>query len=519
MLARAAVDICGVAPDQAVLYTPLPSSLRDAVPMWKCIGTDQIIPLDRINDDYCDCDDGSDEPGTSACPNGWFYCHNEGHIPSYIRSSQVNDGVCEPACCDGSDETDGKTVCPNVCAAMNKEMQARLANERKVHRRGAKVRQGYVGKFVKDKAATTAECARIGTELRAAELNQHALREAMESAEELSSGREQRKRASPLYESIETRNEAIAALRDNVDAVAGELMAVGRMLERVIKDEKELEGVQSAYKIWLGRTFDGDDERERSLQEKVDIMLQKLEFSREDLTTLVEQDTLALLDGAPNLGSNATEPQSPMLDIAAYLPDTAVPLYRRIVAWILDMLLKLGLISHAQVPDYSGGLRAARDAHEKSQQHTRDLRVALDDQEVRLRKLDTHVGRDGEFYALHGECIKTDTGDYTYELCFGESTAQISNNDQYTFNLGRFSGFDTAYPLDDNRRYLTLFYKDGQSCWNGPPRSTKVTLECGERNELVDVYEAEKCAYTMHAKTPAVCFPKPPADGVVHNEL
>lgn len=47
-----------------------------------------------MNDDYCDCLDGSDEPGTSACPDMKFYCLNVGHEGVFIHSSYVNDMVC-----------------------------------------------------------------------------------------------------------------------------------------------------------------------------------------------------------------------------------------------------------------------------------------------------------------------------------------------------------------------------------------------------------------------------------------
>jgi protein kinase C substrate 80K-H len=64
--------------------------------VFTCLDGSRTIPHSAINDDYCDCPDGSDEPGTSACENSSvrFYCRNEGHVPGSVKVSRVNDGIC-----------------------------------------------------------------------------------------------------------------------------------------------------------------------------------------------------------------------------------------------------------------------------------------------------------------------------------------------------------------------------------------------------------------------------------------
>ncbi|KAB2619821.1 glucosidase 2 subunit beta-like [Pyrus ussuriensis x Pyrus communis] len=108
----------------------------------KCKDGTKKFSRAQLNDDFCDCPDGTDEPGTSACPAGKFYCRNVGHAPLLIFSSRVNDGLCD--CCDGSDEYDGQVKCPNTCWEAGKAARDKLKKKIATYQEGVVIRKQEV---------------------------------------------------------------------------------------------------------------------------------------------------------------------------------------------------------------------------------------------------------------------------------------------------------------------------------------------------------------------------------------
>lgn len=110
--------------------------------MFTCADGTRIKKL-WVNDDFCDCADGSDETRTSACsPRGQFLCPDPARgmvLALAVPSSRVHDGVCD--CCDGSDER-AANRCEDTCASLRRQHE----QQEETARAGRRIRQAqYVG--------------------------------------------------------------------------------------------------------------------------------------------------------------------------------------------------------------------------------------------------------------------------------------------------------------------------------------------------------------------------------------
>lgn len=123
----------GVPPFLAEKYE---QSINSNSNTFTCFDGSKTIGLSEFNNNYCDCSDCSDEPGSPATslspamtskaetPNGAatfnsFYCQNPGYVPSLIPRWSVGDGICD--CCDGADEVfNNHSRCVNTCAKLEK---------------------------------------------------------------------------------------------------------------------------------------------------------------------------------------------------------------------------------------------------------------------------------------------------------------------------------------------------------------------------------------------------------------
>uniref|UniRef100_A0A0K8T5A3 Glucosidase 2 subunit beta n=1 Tax=Lygus hesperus TaxID=30085 RepID=A0A0K8T5A3_LYGHE len=512
----------GVRPNVATFYDPS----KDFV----CFDGLVTIPFSQVNDDYCDCNDGSDEPGTSACSNGWFHCMNSGYLETQIQTSRVNDGICD--CCDGSDEY-VSNQCQNTCSLLNEMARARAEARAKILREGNDMRlklieQAKQIRLQKEERLKKLEDERVEAEkLKDSAESQKRFAEEVEDAGlQVYRAQEEKARIAKLEkekeEAWKEAHDAFVNLDSNQNNILDlEEIQVKQTFDQnkdgqVSNDEinwfldlKDVEvneevfhnsvwpHVKPLYMIEKGLFLPPEPHQDEPLQnENLETPAEENLEKEDDSHYEEEPDTLDKQDDDDeegNLGEQEADGgQTGEGEVTPEHKESTEPVYDAFTTRLIE-----------EANEARTQFNSAQEALQNIEREMQQIK----------EKLDMDYGPEDEYSPLDGQCFTFTDREYTYKLCPFNQVTQAPKSGGSETRLGSWSSWSTA---GDGP---AMIYDKGQSCWNGPQRSTKVFVECGSENVLYNVVEPNKCEYQMHFKTPAACKLATDEDKLGHDEL
>ena len=522
---------------------------------FTCISAPSIhLSIARLNDDFCDCPDGSDEPGTSACAHlsslspaslgstpsedidttnvlPGFYCKNKGHRPSYIPFTTVNDGVCDyELCCDGSDEWAkvGGVKCEDRCKEIGKEWKKQDEQRQKSLSNAAKRRKEIVADADKLRKEVEDRIKSLRTEIQGGEIMVKGLESDLAEAE-----RQERSKVVKSPKGLSKMGLLAQLARDRIEELRESLVEVRSQRDTGKARIAELEGILSTFKDEYNPNFNdegvkravrswedyaarekstiGDDAHDRDLDEmiKPDSETGVISWSEWEEPEESDVDVRKYSSDAITM---STSDSIKVYKFEAYLPTSVRDWLDQKLRALRVILVENGILAATRSPDgESKELEDARNALKASQDSLNEKNRQLT---THQEDLETNYGVDDVFRALKGQCVSKDSGEYTYELCWLDKTKQKSKKGGSQTTMGNFVSIDKIIVDDEvppdgkglgSGERVALRYENGQHCWNGPNRSTLVVLACAEKDEVWKVTEEEKCVYRMEVGTPAVC--------------
>ncbi|GAB7364574.1 hypothetical protein MBLNU230_g5381t1 [Neophaeotheca triangularis] len=525
----------GVSPEFAKFYKD-PNT-------FACISNPSIsFPLSKVNDDYCDCPDGSDEPGTSACsyisPRSphtpadhtggnkvnstlalpGFYCKNKGHIPAYVPLTNVNDGICDyEQCCDGSEEwgSVGGVKCVDKCEEIGKEWRKQDEARQKSLGNAGRKRKELVVEAARLKKEVEDRLQSLGTEVEGAELK-------VKQAEGELAEVERKEKSRMVKGSVSEKAGKVGVL---VGLGQQRTLELRESLQRV-RDERdqgrqhlqELEGILSTFKEEYNPNFN-DEGVKRAVRAWEDYAArdkgpQPDAAHDRDLDAITKSDKENGLDWEQF--EEAEEDDTAVLyAFENYLPPTVRDWVDAKLRDLRALLIDNGILADSgSSTSSSGDSKATKEARDRLKSAEKDLEKLRKDLKTHTEDRDKDYGADDVFRALKDTCIQKDSGEYTYELCFLGKTSQKPKKGGGNTNMGAFVRLETVTVDEDlpvngkgvgAGERIAMKHENGQHCWNGPNRSTQVVLACAEQNEIWKIMEEEKCVYRMEVGTPAVC--------------
>ncbi|KRY77745.1 Glucosidase 2 subunit beta [Trichinella pseudospiralis] len=527
----------GIPLDRKPLYDPSKN--------FKCLDGSASISFDWVNDDYCDCQDGSDEPGTAACPNGFFHCVNLAAESKNIHSSWVNDGICD--CCDGSDEWLGRVKCPNICVEIGRKMREELERKQAIQREGNAIRNQLVkeAEQMKTEKKSKLEAAMAEREaiqasydqarsklnliynsiikilkIRMKKLQKQRTKPEMlnykhgmvkpkffcmriyiifAEAKKLKKEEERKFKASAAFKTLDVNQDGKITtdemqLRKEFDVDEDGVVSVEEA-NIFLGNETEVEVDHFISHIWdsIEHTYKSEVEEDSHDEEKpaapaeesIAEIDSKLDYRDAEADDLDAKELLQDYENEESLEENIGKEEKEFnTDIFDSLPQEELPDDENI-SYSNETQRLIDLAQAARSEFY--------EIERKVSQLDSDIRDIED-------LLNQDFGPEDAFLPLNKQCFEIKDAEYTYKLCLFKDVYQISLNGDHRVHLGNWGRW-----LEKTGGKLKQIYENGMSCWNGPTRSATVIIQCGIENSLLSSSEPSICEYVLTFQSPAAC--------------
>nr|CAB3265164.1 glucosidase 2 subunit beta [Phallusia mammillata] len=498
----------GVSLTKKVLYDPAKE--------FTCFDGSQTIQFQFVNDDYCDCNDGSDEPGTSACPNGSFHCTNAGYRPQNIPSSRVNDGICD--CCDGTDEWKTPTACANTCMELRRAALEENKKKMEESSKGFALRQEYAKTGQAKKLERQEKVKELQQELAQIQLLEDTLKTEKEAIEiqetaaidEHKRIAEEKQQKIAHEENLRKGAEAFSEMDVDKDGslTIPELLSHPELdpdtSDGIFTEEEALTILQAGSvdmavfmdTVWgaINETFRTNipppmEEQETPAEDQIqDGSEQEREADRELLEEPEEEDqdqdeededSDEEYDDEHEYDEDGEYREPPVLRKETDTSNSGEP-YDEITQNLVNQ---------------------ANEARSKFQEAQTKKKNLENEVESLNKALELDFGPDEGYQALQFQCFELLTMEYKYKLCPYDKATQSPKNGGSETVLGRWGSWSGP----PENIYAKMMYENGITCWNGPARSTEVVIRCGMEHKLLSVDEPSRCAYKYEFATPCAC--------------
>lgn len=278
-----------------------------------------------------------------------------------------------------------------------------------------------------------------------------------------------------LGKGLENKDELLALIRRERDALSATLETP--LVQAPIEVEEE------AFRI-------RDEERRRET-ERIEKLIEERRLAREEKERVRKEaeEAAAVAEDVPGVGSDTPAP----VELVVNTDAPSIEQEDDADLKLPDVEERPAKLLFEELNAYQDHTRpeavAAREKHQETN-------TKLLSEENELRTLDAllakNYGPERIFYSLRDKCHETQSGEYTYSLCFFGEAKQSSTR------LGSM--------VEPKEGDTAVEFTGGDKCWNGPQRSLKVTLECGALPaELYAVDEPATCVYTAKLRTPVAC--------------